>query len=523
MLRFLHPFSWDRIVLIPGGSMKRGLNCFVLCLLAVVLLPVMGAAQQVSLTILHTNDTHGHLLPFSYPSEAPAGSDLAGLKSRKNIGGIARRATLAKRLREEQQARGGTVWLVDAGDFAEGTSFSTEYHGEADVDAMNAAGYTFGTIGNHELNASLETLKKLISMAKFPLLCANLTDNATGKPLVPPSEIRQLGLLKIGVFGLTTPSASGYPAAKDQLTIGNEIETARRMVDTLRREADVIILISHAGEKVDEEIAHKVPGIDVIVGGHSHTRLPIGQFIKLSDEKKLKSVNGTIIVQAYQWGGELGRLDLLFDKDEKNAWHVAHYRERLLEVKPNIPEDAAVAAVVARYWKPIAARYGEIIGRAAADFSEVNMSNYNLVADAVREAYGAEIGLENTGGVRAPLIKGNITLENLTQLDPFINTVVTFKITGQQLKNVLLLSKPAVSGLRYRIEGKQLVETSVGGKPVVDTQVYTAVSNSYMAGTALKGIEVVDTKRVRADVVIEYIRKKGTVHPVTDGRRVILN
>jgi 5'-nucleotidase len=502
--------------------MKRSFNRFVLFLICLVLLSMPGAAQQVSLTILHTNDVHSHLLPFSYPSEAPAGSDLAGLKSRRDIGGIARRATLAKRVRGEQQARGGTVWLVDAGDFTDGTSFSTEYHGEADIDAMNAAGYTFGTIGNHELNAPLATLKKLISMAKFPLLCANLTDNTTGKLLVPPSEIRQLGRLKIGIFGLTTPSASGYPAAKDQLTIGNEIETARRMVDTLRREADVIILISHAGEKVDEEIAHEVPGIDVIVGGHSHTRLPIGQFIKLSDEKKQKSVNGTIIVQAYQWGGELGRLDLLFDKDEKNAWHVARYRERLLEVKPNIPEDAAVAAVVARYWQPISARYGEIIGQAAADFTELDMSNYNLVADAVRETCGAEIVLENMGGVRAPLIKGNITLENLTQLDPFNNTIVTFNITGRQLKDILLRSRPAVSGLRYRIEGKQLVEATVGGKPIVDTQVYSGVSNSYMARTDLKGIEVVDTSKARLDAIIEYIRKKGSVHPVNDDRRVIL-
>jgi 5'-nucleotidase/UDP-sugar diphosphatase len=504
--------------------MKRSFNRFVLCLICLVLLSMPGAAQQVSLTILHTNDVHSHLLPFSYPSEAPAGSDLAGLRSRRDIGGIARRATLAKRVREERQARGGTVWLVDAGDFTDGTSFSTEYHGEADIDAMNAAGYTFGTIGNHELNAPLATLKKLVNMAKFPLLCANLTDNATGKLLAPPSEIRRLGQLKIGIFGLTTPSASEYPAAKDHLMIGNEIETARRMANALRREANIIILISHAGEDVDEDIAREVPGIDVIIGGHSHTRLPLGQFIWRSDELIRRSVNGTIIVQAYQGGGELGRLDLLFGKDEKKVWHVERYRERLLEVTPDIQEDAAVAAVVARYWDPISARYGEIIGQAAADITELDLdkANYNLVADAVRETYGAEIGLENMGGVRAPLIKGNITLEDLTQLDPFSNTVVTFKITGSQLKDILLRSKPAVSGLRYRIEGKQLVEASVDGKPIVDTQVYSGVSNSYMAGTDIKGIEVVDTKKVRLDLIIEYIRKKGTVHPVNDGRRVIL-
>jgi 5'-nucleotidase/UDP-sugar diphosphatase len=504
--------------------MKRNLNRFAIYLLCLMLLPAFVTAQQVSLTIFHTNDTHGHLLPFSYPSEGTAGSELSALTERKDIGGIARRATMVKRFKEDVERRGGTAWLVDAGDFTDGTSFSTEYHGEADVDAMNAAGYTFGTIGNHELNASLAILKKLISMAKFPLLCANLTDKATGQPLVRPSEIRRLGQLTIGLFGLTTPSASGYPAAKEGLTIANEVETARRMADTLRREASIVILISHAGERVDEEIAKAVPDIDVIIGGHSHTRLPIGQFIPRSDELEQRSVNGTIIVQAYQWGGELGRLDLLFGKDERGIWRVESYRERLLPVTSKYPEDEAVAAVVARYWKPIAARYGAVVGQAAADFVEGDdLANYNLVADAVRETYGTEIEFENMGGVRAPLVKGNITMEDLTQLDPFNNTVVTFKLTGRQLKDILLRSKPAVSGVRYRIEGGQLVEVTVGGKPVSDTQVYTGASNSYMAGTALKGIEVVDTGKVRLSVLIEYIRKKGTVRPVKDGRRVILN
>jgi 5'-nucleotidase/UDP-sugar diphosphatase len=504
--------------------MIKSFKWLALCLMGLIVLPALGAAQQVSLTIFHTNDTHGHLLPFSLPA-TDEGSEFTGLKERRDIGGIARRAALVKSLRVELERRGAVVWLVDAGDFTDGTSFSTVYQGKADVEAMNAAGYTFGTIGNHELNVPLATLKKLISLAKFPFLCANLTENATGKPLVPPSAIKQLGQLKVGVFGLTTPSASSYPAAKDQLTIANEIETARRMAETLRREADIVILISHAGEGVDEQIAEKVPDIDVIIGGHSHTRLPIGWFFPRSDTLEPRSVNGTIIVQACPWGGELGRLDLLFDKDEHGVWQVGRYRERLIPITKDIVEDEAVAAVVARYWKPISTRYGEVIGQAAADFVQRrdDLAQYNLVADAVRETYGTEIGLENTGGVRAPLVKGNITLEDLTQMDPFKNTVVTFKIAGRQLKDILLKNKPAVSGIHYKLERGQLSEVTVGGKPVSDAQVYTGVSNSFMAGTALKGIEVADTKKVRLEVLIEYIRKKGTVRPVYDGRRIILN
>jgi 5'-nucleotidase / UDP-sugar diphosphatase len=503
--------------------MIRSGRRFFLLALCLILVPAIGQAQQVSLTILHTNDIHSHLLPFSYPSVASPGSGYAALRVRANIGGIARRTTLAQNVRTEVESRGGSMWLVDAGDFTEGTPFSTEYHGEADVEAMNAAGYTFATIGNHEINNPLATLKKFLGLAKFPFVCSNLTDNATGNPLVRPSEIRRLGPLKIGVFGVTTTSASNYPAAKEGLTIASEIEAAKRMTEALRREADIIVMISHAGEKEDEDIATKVPGIDVIIGGHSHSRLPVGEFVWRSDALDARAVNGTIIVQAYQWGGELGRLDLLFDKDENGVWRVGRYRARLLPVTSNIPEDPKVAAVVARYWDPIAARYGEIVGKAAADFTEDDLANYNLVADAVRETYGTEIGLENMGGVRAPIIKGDISMADLIELDPFSNTVVTFKITGRQLKDVLLRSKPAVSGIRYRVENGVLTEVTVGGKPVKDGREYSAVSNSYLAGSALKGIKVKNSGKIRLTVLVEYIRKKGTVKPVADGRRVILN
>jgi 2',3'-cyclic-nucleotide 2'-phosphodiesterase (5'-nucleotidase family) len=221
----------------------------------------------------------------------------------------------------------------------------------------------------------------------------------------------------------------------------------------------------------------------------------------------------------------LGRLDLQFNKDDRGEWCVGDYSECLVPVTAEYPEDSAVAAVVARYWEPIAARYGEVIGQAAADFVELpdDKANYDLVADAVRETYGTDVELENLGGIRAPLIQGNITLADLIALDPFDNTVVIFKITGRRLKEVLVRSRPAVSGLRYRIEAGQLAEATIGGKPVEDERVYTAASNSYLAETALKGIQISDTGKQRLQVVIDYIRKKGTVHPTHDGRRVILD
>lgn len=513
--------------------MTRSLRSLVLSLFFVAWPGLfIAAAQQntpapaatVPLTILHTNDTHGHLLPFSYPTLLPAGSELAQLRERTDIGGIARRATLVRQVRDQAAARKTTVWLVDAGDFSDGTPMSTEYHGEADVAAMNAVGYDMGTVGNHEFNNPLAQLKKLISLAQFPIVCSNATETATGKPLAQEYLVKNVGPLRVGIFGVLTRESATYPAAKEGVQVAGEIDTARRMVALLRPKVDIVIAISHAGEMVDNLMADQVPGIDVIVGGHSHSRLPVGEFVWRSEDLKAADVNGTVIVQAHQWGGELGRLDLLFEKDERGAWHVARYRERLLPVTSAIPGDSKVAAVVDRFWQPIAQRYGEVIGQAEGDFSTRgdDEAPYNLVADAVRETFSADFDLENMGGVRAPLVKGQITRGDLVTLDPFNNTVILFKITGRDLKRILVQNRPAVSGVRYRVENRELMDATINGRPIEDDQVYTGATNSYFAESALKGIPTQDTKRQRLDVVVEYVKKKGTLKPIYDGRRVII-
>jgi 2',3'-cyclic-nucleotide 2'-phosphodiesterase (5'-nucleotidase family) len=505
------------------SKLNRFLATFVVTLLA---LAPMAAAQTVSLTILHTNDTHGHMQPFSYPDSAASGRELQGLRVYKNIGGIARRAALVKRIRQEQEARGIATWLADIGDYSDGTPFSIEYHGEADVAAMNAAGYDIGTLGNHEFNNTAAQLRKLIGMSRYELVCANVTERATSKPIVAPYVIRKVGPVRVAVFGLLTRESATYQAAKEAFDVADEVAAAKQTVAALRGQADVIVVLSHAGEDTDQRLAEAVPDIDVIVGGHSHSRLPAGEMVWHSQELKVSSVNGTVIVQAYQWGGELGRLDLLFAKDETGAWRVDRYRARLIPVTADIPEDVGVAAVVDQFWKPIAPRYAEVIGQADGEFSSRgdDMAEYHLMSDALRESFKAEFAVENMGGVRAPLLQGSITRGDLVTLDPFSNTVVTFKATGKQLREILRRYTPAVSGIRYRVQGKILVDVAIGGRPIVDSRVYTGVTNSYFAGYALKGLTAVhDTGKSRLDVLIQFIRQKGTVRPTYDGRRIVIS
>ena len=336
--------------------------------LSAVVVPA-AAPPVVRLTILHTNDTHGHLLPFSYPQDATAEPGMAGLRERGNIGGIARRAALVQRIRKEMSSSGGTVWLVDAGDFSDGTPFSTEYQGEADVAAMNAAGYTLATLGNHEFNYPLAHTKKLIALAKYPIVCANAVETATGGPLAQAFRIEKVGGVRIGVFGLMTRETATYPAAKEGVTILDEIETARKIVATLRSKADIVVLISHCGEHDGQSARHRgarhrrhrrralalapaVGRVRVAFGGPEGRR----------GERHRHRAGPPVGRRA----GPAGPAACPRRAPARGMW-IGTARASSRSPAP-CPTDAAVAEVVDRFWKPLVPRYGDVVGTAAGDF-----------------------------------------------------------------------------------------------------------------------------------------------------------
>jgi len=504
---------------------------FVKCLLIATWLIGWGVPSLIAsdapprywkLTILHTNDTHGNLLPFNYPDPPDPNTQEAQLALRRNIGGIARRATLVRQLRKAF----GTTWVADVGDFCDGTAFSVEYRGEADVSAMNALGYTIGTHGNHEFNNPRAQWQKLVQMARYPVVCANVVDATTRQPLLKPYEVLQVEGARIAVFGLLTESTRGYPATREGIEILDAVDTARRVVPQLRQQADVVILLSHLGYEVDVQLAREVPGIDVIIGGHSHTRLAKPDFVPAGELTSAFQKNGTVIVQAFQWGGELGKLEVILRRDPRTGkWTFMGYRGELLLVSPDIPDDPAVRAVVERFWKPMEKYYGVVLGEAEDDFTRRGNDDaeYNLVADALREMLGTEADLENMGGVRAPILRGTITRYDLAKSLPFGNTMVKFRVTGAQLRELLRRTRPAVSGIRYRYQGGELVEVTVNGQPLQEDRQYLVSTNSYFAQRYLQpmGIAYEDTGRKRLDVVSDYILKHKRIRPAYDGRRVV--
>lgn len=497
---------------------------FLLAVAALLLVPPAWAdkAYSVRLTLLHTNDTHGRLRPFSYPQSAEADSPIAMLRHRSEIGGIARRAALAARIRRES---GRHVLLLDSGDVCDGTPFSTEYRGDADIAAMNAAGYDMACPGNHEFNNTLAQVRKLAAQARFPILCANVREKATNRLLFAPYVVKQIAGARVAFFGLLTSDTRSYPAAREECEIEAPLTVARRLVPELRRKADFVVALTHLGVEEDRRLAVEVPGIDVIVGGHSHTLLPSPLFVGAVPAGNPQSVNGTIIVQNFQWGGTLGRLDLTLHRDDRGRWAVRAYSGRLLPITKNLPEDPEVAAVVERYWRPLAPKYGEVLAHADADFTTRgdDEAHYNLVADAMRSVSGADFDLQNYGGVRAPLIKGPITYEDVVAMDPFDNTIITFSVTGKELRQLLTRLRPAVSGIRYVVAGSELVSAEIGGKPIEDEKVYRGSTNSFFAGNpAFRDVrDRVDTGRLRREELAAYLRRAGRVKPLYDGRRVV--
>jgi 5'-nucleotidase/UDP-sugar diphosphatase len=487
---------------------------------------VDSPSRWARIVILHTNDTHGHLFPFSYPEGLDPNSQEAQLPVKHDIGGVARRATLLQRLR--QQFRDQTL-VVDCGDFMDGTPFSLHYLGEADIAAMNACGYEYATLGNHEFSNSLVQVQKLLRMARFPYVCANARLRATGEPLCPPYLIIERNGLRLALFGLIVRDTQNYRGAREGVDILDPLEVARELVPQLRQQADLVILLSHLGIETERVLAQQVPGIDVIVGGHSHTRLAQPLFVEWSKPltKGVMGLNGTVIVQAHQWGGELGQLELLCYRDrDTGRWEPVAYKGQLIPVTRDIPEDPQVAKVVNRYWKPIARQYGHIVGIATDDFVQRgdDLTQYYLVSDAIRAVMGSEFDIQNLYGVRIQLAKGPISYYDLARMLPFGNTVVRFEITGRALKQLLEQQRPTCSAnLRYRVENGKLVEATLNGEPIRDEAVYRGTTNSYFADRYLKPLNIpfVDTGRKRLDVVAEYIQRQRQVSPQFDGRRAV--
>ena len=217
------------------------------------------------LVIMHTNDTHSQIDPYSYKGDV-------------NVGGVLRREAAIREIRAENP----NTLLLDAGDFSQGTPYFNFFKGYMEVRLMNAMGYDAATLGNHEFDNGCAALAARLKTADFPVVCANYQfANKKLAKVVKPYVIFERGGMKIGVFGLCV-NLKGYiaPQIAREITYLDPVTCARETVAELQRQqCDLIVCLSHLGVSTnvpdnDYELARQVPEIDVIIGGHSHEEMP---------------------------------------------------------------------------------------------------------------------------------------------------------------------------------------------------------------------------------------------------------
>lgn len=251
-----------------------------LFLVSFLLFIVPAAAQDsITLTIVHTNDTHSCILPLS-----PLNPDTAFADK----GGAVRRATLVKRLREESPG----LLLFDSGDFSQGSAFYNLYKGEVEIEMMNEMGYDAAAIGNHEFDSGLESMARVFSMARFPIVCANYHFEGTAlDTIVRPYVVIRRGKLKIGVFGLGT-QLEGMVARSNYegVTYEDPAVAANRTADILRNQlgCDLVVCLSHLGWQEegatdDNDVIPLLHNVDIILGAHSHSYFTEPKVVKDAD------------------------------------------------------------------------------------------------------------------------------------------------------------------------------------------------------------------------------------------------
>lgn len=474
----------------PGTVLRRlAQTCAQACVLALALALASCAqhGQPLRLTVAHVNDTHSALEPVDEALVLQAAG--ASQRVRAKLGGMARLKTALDAVR----AQGGNVLFLHAGDAVQGTLYFNLFQGEAEFEFLNALGVDAMCLGNHEFDEGPAQLAQMLTNARFPVLASNV--DATAEPdlaqHIQPYVIRRFATGKgsehadsksvggeaVAIIGSTTPTTPLIARDVGRVRFATPAPVLRKLVRELEAQGvNKIILLSHNGYEADLALARTVPGLDVIVGGHSHTLLgeakglsalgltPSGPYPTRIDGPAGAPV---LVAQAWKWGEALGEITIEFDAQGRIAGH--HAAQRLVAGEPfsqnNQPvdpasplgaalrqallasnqarlydEDPALLAKLAPYAKQVAAFQNAPLGvTLQQDLVRGTATDPGpLVADAfLAMVPGAQIAMVGGGGLRKDLPAGPLTLGQVMGVLPFGNTLVTMDITGTQLKNVL--------------------------------------------------------------------------------------
>jgi 5'-nucleotidase len=491
------------------------------------------AADYVLITLLHTNDLHGNVLA--------------------SRGGLAKTATLVRQIRAEMP----NVLLLDAGDMVHGSYEDYLSGGKATISAMNAVGYSAAATGNHDYDFGPDVVRNITSTATFPMLAANVKDRVTGQTWgnVLPYTILNVSGVKVAVLGLTTLETVtlNWPSTVSEIRVDDPTETARVLVPELRKQADVVVLLSHLGNELDLKLASMVPGIDFIIGGHSHTIV-----------SKWKWVGDTMITQAGNNGRYLGRIDFIASVEEGGAkimsvngkngrlWNEldrtpldkTYPTSPLIRISSALPDDEAVVEAYKSFRHIANGVLSESIGEALAPVpltpAESGESPAGgLVADAVRSLAKSDVAVVDSASVVSGLTEGRIRLKHAFGLISgwTRQQIIVVRMKGSDLSLGLsanILRKKAlhlqVSGvsLAYKSSGSRRATISglrVGGLPIDQARDYTVAGQAYVIQEFLKAgpsVQVVsEFESTIREAIALYVRTSKNITPPPAGRITI--
>jgi len=472
------------------------------------------------ITVFATSDIHAHLEPYK-PGEA-----------KREIGGLAH---MSKIINDTRAIQPNTL-LVDGGDAPYNTNIGNLFEGKSTIDVMNAMKYDAMVLGNHDFDFPFTVLESNAKRATFPFLSANTRYNQANPDFLKPYVIKEVDGVKIGIIGVTDDESHFYthPKNVEGISFQNEFEAAEQAVDAVKDQTDVVIALAHLHGD-NPILPTKVSGIDVEIGGGQD----VVEFPQIIGE--------TWLISPGKHAEVLNQINLNMMNGKMLGLNFAH-----IFITENLEEDAAVAAIIDDYRGKLDDKMKEVVGKTSVSLDgerqTVRLKESNLgnaVADSLREMTGADIALQNGGGIRASINAGDITLEEVYATLPFDNTVVMVEASGQTVWNALEHSLSwypnaaggflQVSGLTYTFDaskeaGSRLVDVTVDGKPIDKTKMYKVVANDFLTGGGDKFTMLKDetkllskTKSYLRDAFYEYLQKHPTISPELEGRITILN
>jgi 5'-nucleotidase / UDP-sugar diphosphatase len=401
---------------------------------AIVLLTGLGLfnrqADSKEITLLHTNDFHGQYMPFyvepgcATSQTGDPGGPSYSFERKGMVGGFAYLAAKVNTIRQSKEK--GNTLLVHTGDTFSDNLLMNLTKGEAMITMMNRLGYDFMSLGNHDFDYTFERTKELQEMAEFPMRGINVVLSSTGEPVFgEPYKIFEMNGVKTALVavGYRNTAKTTDPKNVEELAFQDAINQLQKIISELKSQADIVVLVSHQGKEVDELTAEKIGDIDLIIGGHSH-------------DKTIKRINNTWIVQALADAACLGEmvLEILNGKviDVNYTLHTLWNDE----IKP----DPEIERLIEELRAPHKNTLEEVIGEALEPICRNYMAESpfdKMVGDYMVDSTGADIALLTGVGYGITIYPGEIQREQLYNLIPHSSKLVTLKLTGNQIVNVL--------------------------------------------------------------------------------------